>query len=90
MYVDYCGLNKIIKKNRYPLLIVLGLLEKLGNTKIFTKIDLRGTYNLIQVKEGNEWKTAFRTRYGHFEYLVMPFELSNTPILFQYMINDIF
>ena len=86
MCIDYCGLKKVTKKNGYSLPLILGLLE-FGNIKIFTKIDLRGAYNLIQVKERNEWKTTFHTRYGHFEYSVMPFGLT---IVFQYMMNDIF
>jgi hypothetical protein len=90
MYVDYRELNKVTKKNRYPLPLILELLEQLGSAKIFIKIELRGAYNLVQVKEGDEWKTTFRTRYGHFEYLVMPFGLTNAPIVFQHMMNDIF
>jgi hypothetical protein len=89
MRVDYCRLNKITKNNRHPLPLISGLLEQLGSAKIFTKIDLRSPYNLVRVKEGNEWKTAFRTRYGHFEYLVMPFGLTNAPTVFQHMMNDI-
>ena len=90
MCVDYRGLNKITKKNRYPLPLISGLLEQLGRAKIFTKIDLRGAYNLVQIKEVDEWKTTFRTRYGHFEYNVMPFGLTNAPAVFQHMMNDIF
>ena len=78
------------KKNRYPLPLISGLLEQLGRARIFTKIDLRGAYNLVRIKEGDEWKTAFRTRYGHFEYNVMPFGLTNAPAVFQHMMNDIF
>ena len=88
--MDYRGLNKVTKKNRYSLPLISGLLEQLGRAKIFTKIDLRGAYNLVRIKEGDEWKTAFRTRYGHFEYNVMPFGLTNAPAVFQHMMNDIF
>ena len=84
MCVDYRGLNKITKKNRYPLPLISGLLDQLGQAKIYTKIDLRGAYNLVRIKEGDEWKTAFRTRYGHFEYNVMPFGLTNAPAIFQH------
>ena len=70
--------------------MISGLLEQLGRAKIFTKIDLRGAYNLVRIREGDEWNTAFRTRYGHFEYNVMPFGLTNAPAVFQHMINDIF
>ena len=82
MCVDYRGLNKVTIKNRYPLPLISRLLNQLSQAKIYTKIDLRGAYNLVQVKEGDEWKTAFRTRYGHFEYLVMPFGLTNEPTIF--------
>jgi hypothetical protein len=90
MCVDYSKFNKVTKKNHYSLPLISGLLEQLGSTKIFTKIDLRGAYNLVQVKKGDEWKTTFRTRYGHFEYSVMPFGLTNAPVVFQHIINDIF
>ena len=90
MCVDYQGLNKVTIKNRYPLPLIFGLLKQLGQAKIYTKIDLRGAYNLVRVKEGDEWKTAFWTRYGHFEYLVMPFGLTNALAIFQHLMNDIF
>ncbi len=56
---------------------------------MFTKLDLRGAYNLIRIKEGEEWKTAFRYRYGHYEYTVMPFGLTNAPVSCMRMINEI-
>ena len=58
--------------------------------KIYTKIDLRGAYNLVRVKERDEWKTAFRTRYGHFKYNIIPFGLTNAPAIFQHLMNDVF
>lgn len=88
--VDYRGLNKITIKNRYPLPLISELLDRLRSAKIFTKIDLRSAYNLVRIREGDEYKTAFRTRYGHFEYLVMPFGLTNAPAAFQSGINEIF
>ena len=90
MCVDYRGLNKVTIKNRYPLPLISELLNQLGQAKIYTKIDLRGAYNLVRVKEGDECKTAFRTRYGHFEYFVMPFGLTNAPAIFQHLMNNIF
>jgi hypothetical protein len=66
MCVDYCGLNKITVKNCYPLPLISGLFNQLGQAKIYTKIDLQGAYNLVCIKEGDEWKTTFRTRYGYF------------------------
>ncbi|CAO3619736.1 unnamed protein product [Cunninghamella blakesleeana] len=88
--VDYRSLNKITIKNRYPLPLITEMIDRLKDATVFSKIDLRGAYNLVRIKPGDEWKTAFRTRYGHFEYNVMPFGLSNAPAVFQHMINDIF
>ena len=85
--VDYHGLNKVTVKNRYPLPLMSELRDRIDGAKIFTKLDLKDGYNLIRIKEGDEWKTAFRTRYGHFEYLVMPFGLVPAPATFQNMRN---
>lgn len=87
--VDYRGLNNITIKNRTPLPLIDETLDRIGSAKIYTKIDLYGAYHLIRMAEGEEWKTAFRTRYGLFEYLVMPFGLTNAPATFQAMINDV-
>ena len=86
--VDYRGLNQVTKKNRYPLPLINETLDRFGSAKVFTKLDIRSAYNLIRVREGDEWKTAFRTRYGHFEYQVMPFGLANAPATFQSYVND--
>jgi RNase H-like domain found in reverse transcriptase/Reverse transcriptase (RNA-dependent DNA polymerase)/Integrase zinc binding domain/Chromo (CHRromatin Organisation MOdifier) domain/Retroviral aspartyl protease len=88
--IDYRGLNNVTIKNRYPLPLISSLLDQLRSAKIYTKLDLRGAYNLVRIKKGEEWKTAFRTRYGHFEYNVMPFGLTNAPAVFQHFMNDIF
>ncbi len=65
-------------------------LEQLRSARYFTKLDLRSAYNLFRIREGDEWKTAFSTTSGHYEYLVMPFGLSNSPSVFQAYINDVF
>ncbi|QRW20813.1 Retrotransposable element Tf2 protein [Rhizoctonia solani] len=83
-------LRIMTKKNAYPLPLPQNLIEKLQGAKIFSKFDLRAGYNLVRIKEGDEWKTAFKTKYGLFEYLVMPFGLTNAPAAFQDMMNEIF
>lgn len=88
--VDYRRINNITIKNRYPLPLIPELLDRLKSATIFSKIDLRGAYNLLRIAEGDEWKTAFRTRYGLFEYLVMPFGLTNAPASFQHLMNNNF
>jgi hypothetical protein len=88
--VDFRALNKITKKDRYPLPIVNDLLATAGKARIYTTIDLRHAYHLVRIAEGDEWKTAFRTRYGSFEWLVMPFGLTNAPATFQRFMNEIF
>jgi predicted DNA-binding protein YlxM (UPF0122 family) len=88
LYVDYRGLNAITVKNRHPLPLIQEALDRLRGAKRFTKLDLRNAYHRIRIKPGDEWKTAFRTRYGHYEYLVMPFGLANAPATFQAYINE--
>jgi hypothetical protein len=70
--------------------LISDLLDQLHTGKIFTKLDFRAAYNLLRIRPGDEWKTTFRTRYGHFEYTVMPFGLTNAPEVFQHLMNDIF
>ncbi|KAH0358992.1 hypothetical protein KCU65_g10159, partial [Aureobasidium melanogenum] len=86
--VDYRGLNAITVKNRYPLPLITETLARLSRAKKYTKLDIISAFNRLRIKEGDEWKTAFRTRYGLFEYLVMPFGLCNGPASFQNFIND--
>ncbi len=88
--IDYRGLNEITVKFRYPLPLVPSALEQLRSAQFFTKLDLRCAYNLIRIREGDEWKTAFSTTSGHYEYRVMPFGLVNSPAVFQSFINDVF
>ncbi|SOV06846.1 uncharacterized protein UDID_17938 [Ustilago sp. UG-2017a] len=88
--VDYRGLNEITVKNRAPLPLIEEQLFLLRKARIYTKLDLRAAYNLIRIAKGDEWKTAFGTQLGLYEYLVMPFGLANAPTHFQSFINDIF
>ncbi|KAJ1581512.1 hypothetical protein NDA11_005016 [Ustilago hordei] len=88
--VDYRGLNEITVKNRAPLPLIEEQLFLLRKARIYTKLDLRAAYNLIRIAKGDEWKTAFGTQLGLYEYLVMPFGLANAPAHFQSFINDIF
>lgn len=86
--VDYRGLNMITIKNRYPLPLVGESIDRLAMAKRYTQLDLTAAYHRLRIKKGDEWKTAFRTRYGHFEYQVLPFGLTNAPATFQAYINQ--
>jgi len=76
-------LNEITIKERTPLPLIGESLDQLPSPTIYTKLDIRDTYYNLRIRAGDEWKTAFRTRYGLYEYCVMPFGLTNTPALFQ-------
>jgi len=89
MCVDFRRLNDITIKNRYPLPNIQELRDRTSGAKYFTCLDLRDGYHLIRMKEGEEWKTAFRCRYGHYEYTVMPFGLTNAPAVFQALVNNV-
>jgi len=90
LVVDYRPLNESTIRDSYPLPLINDMLENLSKGKVFSKLDLRSAYNLVRIKEGDEYKTAFTCKFGHFEYLVMPFGLKNAPAVFQHFINDIF
>lgn len=86
--MDYRGLNAITVKNRYPIPLIRETLDQLCRARYYTKVDIIAAFNGRRIANGDEWKTAFRTRYGLFEYLVMPFGLINGPASFQHYIND--
>jgi len=87
---DYRALNAMMVKNKYPLPLISKLINKLRGAKYFTKLDVRWGFNNVQMKEGDEWKAAFRTNWGLFKPLVMFFGLCNSPATFQTMMDDIF
>lgn len=86
---DYRALNNITVKNRYPLPLINELINQLKGAQLFTKLDVRWGFNNVRIREGDEWKAAFRTNRGLFEPLVMFFGLTNSPATFQTMMNDI-
>ena len=90
LYIDYQGLNKITKKDRYPLLLISNLLSTAGKARIYTTLDLQHAYHIVCITEGDKWKTTFHTCYGSFQWHVMPFGLTNAPAAFQHFMNDIF
>jgi hypothetical protein len=88
MCIDYRHLNSITKKNRFASLLPDGLKDQLAGAKWFTKLDLRSGFNNIRLREGDEWKTAFCTKYSLYEYVVMLWGLCNAPATFQAFINN--
>ena len=87
--IDYRGINAMTVRNRYPLPLMDTAFVLLQGATIFMKLDLRNTYHLVRIREGDEWKTAFNTPTGNWEYLVMPFGLTNAPAIFQTLVNDV-
>ena len=87
--IDYRGLDDITVKNRYPLPLISSALEPLQGDTVFSKLDLPNAYHLVRIREGEEWKTAFNTASGHYEYLVMLFGLTYAPAVFQAPVNDV-
>ena len=86
---DYRYLNEWTIKNNYPLPLILDVLENIGTKKVFTKMDLRWSYNNVRIKEEDKWKVAFTTPEGSFKPMVMFFGLTNSPATFQAMMNEL-
>jgi hypothetical protein len=88
--IDFRQLNKVTVKNKYPLSRIDDLFDQLKDAKIFSKIDLRSGYHQVRIKEEYISKITFKTRYGHYVFTVVPFRLSNAPIVFMCLMNGVF
>jgi hypothetical protein len=82
LYVDYRSLNKITVKNKYTLFLIGEFIDKLPDTAIYIKLDIRDIYYKIRIRSGDKYKTAFRTRYGYYKYMIIFFNLINASATF--------
>jgi transposase InsO family protein len=87
--IDYRALNQIVKRNRFPIPLIQETLREVSGAKVLTKLDISKAFHQIRIAEGDEWMTAFITRYGLYEWTVLPFGLNNGPASFQKLINEI-
>ena len=88
--IDYRQLNKVTMKNKYPLPRIDDLFHQMRKAKVFYNIDLRSGYHQVRIKDEEIHKTTFRTRYRHYEFVVVPFGLTNAPTTFMYLMNIVF